>query len=149
MPFESVSNSVKVWKCIFREELFVMVCSNIFSLGYFLSFSSHHHIFKSVIPLFMMHVLYNLLSVKMEIAAGQVEWLPLALCLQADLQRRWWILKISFGGCFLHVARCTLTFPQIGCLVRGKASSLKQSQLSWTTAAQSKETSMVHFLSSL
>lgn len=99
-------------------------------------------------PLFMMHVLYNFLSVKMEIAAGQVEWLPLALCLQADLQRRWWILQISYGGCFLHVARCMLTFQQISFLVRGKASSLKQSQRSWTTAAQSKGTSMVHFLSS-
>lgn len=105
-------------------------------------------------PLFMMHVFYNMfkqtsLSVKMEIAVGQVEWLPLALCLQADLQRRWWILQISYGGCFLHVACCTLTFQQISFLVRGKAPSQKQNQLSWTTAAQRKGTSMVHSLSSL
>lgn len=97
----------------------------------------------------MMHVIYNFLSVKMEITAGQEEWLPLALCLQADLQRRWWILRISYGGCFLHVAHYTLIFQQISFLVRGKASSLKQSQLNWTTVAQSKGTSMVHFLSPL
>lgn len=129
-----------------------MVCSIFFFKSAILSFSSHRHILKlisSVMPLFLMHVLYNFLSAKMEIAAGQVEWLPLAVCLQADLQRRWWILQISYGGCFLHVAHCTLTFLQISFLVREKASSLKQSQSSWTTAAQSKGTSMVHCLSSL